>query len=516
MLKKIFKMSGLKLSFLITFVFAGMFFWNLINPTGGSFIEVLDLKFIDFIMKSRGTIRHGNEVVIAAVDTKAVDKYGRWPWSRDKMAILVKALNNHYKAKVIGFDIVFSESDNNYKTAKKIIDQYRKIENSSSNSITSRRLKAIRQNFAKNLNHDAKFGKELSSWENIVLGYFIWTSDEGIKHLTKQEKGKLEERVASSAISIIQGRHFLKDSYMPNRGVGVEPNIPLLAPSNSLHGALNFIPDFTDGIARRVHLLWEFNGEYYPNLDLQMLRRYYDNKPIRLISNESGVQEIRIGSKIISTAGDGSIYINYKGPSFTFSHYSVYDIINKTVPIEKLKGKIILVGGTETGIFDLRATPVGASFPGVEVHANVIENIIHDDYLSQDDLSKLVTLALILTLGILMGLVVPRVGAIVGVIFSLILLIGYVVADLWVFNHYNTWASFSYVTLVIILNWFAIILYRFLVEEKDKRFIQGAFKQYLSPDVIDRLVANPNLLKLGGERKELTAFFSDVQGFSTI
>ena len=71
-------------------------------------------------MKSRGTIQHGNEVVIAAVDTKSVDKYGRWPWSRDKMAVLVKTLNSHYQAKVIGFDIVFSEPDNNYKSAKKV------------------------------------------------------------------------------------------------------------------------------------------------------------------------------------------------------------------------------------------------------------------------------------------------------------------------------------------------------------------------------------------------------------
>ncbi|MBU3918244.1 adenylate/guanylate cyclase domain-containing protein, partial [bacterium] len=234
------------------------------------------------------------------------------------------------------------------------------------------------------------------------------------------------------------------------------------------------------------------------------------------VVNEGGIEAFYIGNKRINTASDGSIMINYRGPAFTFPHYSVYDIINHTIPVEKLKGKIALLGATEVGVFDLRTTPVGTAFPGVEVHANLVDNMINEDYYHRSDFTHFLSFVLILVLGLFVGIVLPRLSALPGFLFSVTLLVVYISANLWFLNYERTWTSFIYIVGVIFINWFAIILFKFFGEEKDKRFIKGAFQQYLSPKVIDRLVADPSLLKLGGEKKEITAFFSDVQGFSTI
>jgi len=107
-------------------------------------------------------------------------------------------------------------------------------------------------------------------------------------------------------------------------------------------------------------------------------------------------------------------------------------------------------------------------------------------------------------------------SALPGLVFSIVLLLGFVAANVWYLFSQGTWISFVYVIGVITFNWFAIVLFKFFGEEKDKRFIKSAFQQYLSPKVIDQLVDDPKMLKLGGEKKEITAFFSDVQGFSTI
>jgi adenylate cyclase len=176
----------------------------------------------------------------------------------------------------------------------------------------------------------------------------------------------------------------------------------------------------------------------------------------------------------------------------------------------------VILGATETGIYDLSTTPFGTAFPGVEVHANLIDNILSDDYLYQSDFIHFLSFLLILFSGLIIGLILTKLRALQGLIFSLLYLVGYFTGNLWLLFNERTWTSFVYVLGVILVNWFAIVLFKFFGEEKDKRFIKGAFQQYLSPKVIDQLVDDPGLLELGGEKREITAFFSDVQGFSTI
>ncbi|MBT4285983.1 MAG: CHASE2 domain-containing protein [Deltaproteobacteria bacterium] len=517
MLKKLFAPSGFRISILVTFIFASVFMTNYLGLRTDSYLELMDKKLVDLIIRARSSKMDQTDVAIIAVDTKSVDKYGRWPWGRNIMAKLLHELNHHYQAKVIGFDMVFSETDPNDVAADQIlsnISQTFRKESKGSKELNEK-FKKIYSKIASKVKNDKIFGAELSKLENVVLGYFFFATDERLKHMTTEELESSAERIERSEITIIQGAQYLDTIPLPTMQA-VESNIPDLSSSNNLNGFFNMFPDPEDGTVRRVHLVLKYKDKYYPSLDLQILKKFYNSNSIRMVVNEGSIYGFYLDDKLINTDSDGSVMINYRGDRMTFSHYSVYDVINKKVPKEALKDKILILGATEVGIYDLRTTPVGIDYPGVEVHASIIDNIIKGDYFYNSDLVDFLTFILILVFGLTVGLVLSKLRALPGLIFSVLILVGYISLNLWFFINEKTWTSFVYIICVIIINWFAVVLFKFFGEEKDKRFIKGAFQQYLSPKVIDQLVENPGMLKLGGEKKELTAFFSDIQGFSTI
>lgn len=518
MLKRFFCISGFKLSLVVTTTFAFLFMSNYLGVGTVSFLNLMDKKIVDFIIRTRGDALPQTDIAIVAIDTKSVDKFGRWPWGRNIMADLLEELQNYYQVSVVGYDVVFSEKDPNDVTSEKVLKTIESLSKKEfkNTRILQNKLKKIYSNVSSQMQYDQRFGASLSKYSNVVLGYFFFPTDERIKHLNEKEILKSAEGIKDSEITIVQGKDEFLDTVPIYQMKAVESNIPELVSGSSLSGYFNMFPDDEDGTVRRVHLVLQYQDKYYPSLGLQMLRRYYGNPPIQLIVNEAGVEAIVLGNKRINTASDGSLMINYRGDRETFAHYSVFDIINRNIPKEELKDKVILLGATEVGIFDLRITPVGIDYPGVEVHANVLDNIIKDDYLYNSDLVDILTFLLIIIFGLVVGVILPKLSALPGFIFTSILLFGYTAINLWFFYNERAWGSFVYILGVITINWFAIILLRFFGEEKDKRFIKNAFKQYLSPTVIDQLVDDPAMLKLGGEKRVMTAFFSDIQGFSTI
>ncbi|MDX2471050.1 MAG: adenylate/guanylate cyclase domain-containing protein [SAR324 cluster bacterium] len=505
-----------KISAAITLLIALLNFSNLISLGQGSFIDLMDKKTIDFILDYKDRSPTSGKVVIVAIDTKSVDRYGRWPWSRDLMAKLLSNLTSYYNVSVVGYDVVFSEPDPNDITAQKVIsDFYNKANALASTDRGRARLSQVKDSIENSYSNDQLFSRALRSTSKAVGGYFFFFSDKNITHLNQLELDREGQKIAGSKISIIRGANHLKNLPLYT-AKAVEGNTAKLTIPSNLYGYFNVFPDFEDGTVRRVHLVMRYKNQFYPSLDLQMVRRYLGNPPIQLIANEGGVERIKLGKKVINTASDGSLMINYRGPAETFKHYSVADVIDRKIPLLELQNKIVLLGATEVGVFDLRTTPVGVAYPGVEVHANVIDNILKDDYFYNSDFTALLTFLLIIAIGLLIGFIFPKLSAITGALFVSGLLALYWAINLYALNAFQSWASFMYITLVILLNWLVLTLFQYFGEEKDKRFIKGAFGQYLSPDVINALVSDPSALKLGGEKKELTCLFSDIQGFSTI
>src|SRR5262249_19011490 len=147
------------------------------------------------------------------------------------------------------------------------------------------------------------------------------------------------------------------------------------------------------------------------------------------------IESIRLGEKTIRPDFDGSILLNYKGPERTFPQYSIYDIIEHKIPVEQLKDKIILVGATEKGVYDLRTVPVGVAYPGVEVHATLLDNLITNTYFRIDLVNSLLTLTLILALGLVLGFTLPHLKGIYGAVLAAALLVIYFILHRWMVNN---------------------------------------------------------------------------------
>jgi adenylate cyclase len=205
--------------------------------------------------------------------------------------------------------------------------------------------------------------------------------------------------------------------------------------------------------------------------------------------------------------------INYRGPAGTFPHYSMTDVVQNKIAPEKFNGKLVLVGATATGIGDLKTTPYGGTnYPGVEIHANVIDNILNERFLQrgqhQAEIDVLLIFLFGIPLGIVLALVSPR-----WMWFCLALLIPFAALNYYAFVH-GSWLNFILPASTLTANVMLVSLYRALVEEKEKRKVRSAFGQYLSPEVIRRLLVNPSLVE--PRKTEITVMFSDIRGFTTI
>jgi adenylate cyclase len=262
-------------------------------------------------------------------------------------------------------------------------------------------------------------------------------------------------------------------------------------------------------------LIQAHNKALFPPLSLQLLKEATRLNSVVRVSPDRRA-EILLGDIAIPVTEKGDFLINYYGPGQTFPYLSASDVIDGTVKPEQLKDKIVLVGATATALPDLHTIPYGPSYPGVEMHATVIENILDQDFLQRPQWFRLLDVMVILGTGLLLGLAALYFKAFGTATLLTFGIGGYLLADYVLFTQQGLWIHTVYPVFSQLLVYFGITLYRFTFEEREKRFIKEAFSQYLAPAVVDQLVENPKLLKLGGERKVLTAFFSDVANFSTI
>ena len=303
-------------------------------------------------------------------------------------------------------------------------------------------------------------------------------------------------------------------------------NIPELAPpDNDEKTSIGFfnISSDADGVLRRGLLVLPFGRskspddyDLYGSLEVQTLRLYLGLKSEQLTINygPAGIASLQFADKLtVKPDYLGRIIINYRGPGGTFPYYSLADVVRHKFPPGSFKGKIVLVGASATGIGDLRTPPYGGiNYPGLEVHANVIDNMLNNGFLTRGVHQELFDLILIflfgMPLGIVLALVSPR-----WMWFGLALLIPFAAMVYMAFLR-GWWLNFTLPAGALTANVMLVSLYRALVEEKEKRKVRTAFGQYLSPEVIRRLLLNPQLVE--PRKTEITVMFSDIRGFTTI
>ena len=472
------------------------------------FLEVLELQLIDQRFMKRGPLPPGPEVVIVAIDEKSQDVLGRWPWPRSTLATLVDNLTDANVA-TIGFDMVFSESgDSISEKTLQLLKKNISLENGQDGLSDS-----MRKEILTGKTSDEQFAESLKNGNNSILGYFFHSNLGEISHLSSKE--------IQISRDLIKPFKYEKLTFHPNAKLkditiapAIESNLPIFTESIVSAGFFNILPD-PDGVVRRYPMIMKSGQDFYAPLVVHVLAHYLEEKPLALIADESGITDVKMGGIDIPVDKKGRFLINYYGGAKTFPHFSAVDIIQGNFEHGEFDSRIVLVGATGTGIYDLRAAPFAKIYPGVEINATIIDNILQGNFLIRPDGYYTYSYLIILLLGVFMSLVLVRLNALKGLALSFILLAANYFGNQELFNR-GIWINMVYPSLQIIAVYLSMTSFNYFQETRQKKFIRGAFGQFLSPTVVQKLVENPDLLKLGGNQMRLTAFFSDVAGFSGI
>lgn len=424
-------------------------------------LERLELLLYDLRYQIHGKSEPAKDVVIVAIDDRSLEKLGRWPWDRSRIAAVIDILREQ-GARVIMMDMIFSEA-------------------------------------AKD---DAILAEAIRKAGNVIVPVVFEFKEDAVKVVPN-------EAVYNSAIPNLQNTENI-EIFPPIHATGLLEPVQKISAAAKTIGHINMIAD-RDGVLRWEVMAVEYNGEFYPSVNLQAVRLFLDIPMEHLVLKMA--EGIQMGDHFIPTDFWNRTLIHYYGPDRTFPHISILDVLEHRVSPDAVKDRIILIGATAIGIYDLRVTPAAPALPGVEKHANVISSILQQEFIYKT--KNITNVMLIFLSGFLFSLLMTKaravLGALLGILFiSIILYSGYLV-----FFRYGLWMDVSYSALNILVIYFAINAYRYATEERYAKQIRSMFSSYVTERVVNELIKNPSLAKLGGERKEVTVLFSDVRGFTT-
>ena len=442
-------------------------------------------------------------VVILDIDERSLDKnaLGRWPWRRDKLSVLLKKLFDEYGIVIVGFDVVFAEPDES--SGLPVLDK-----------LAKGRLKDLGQfqsalnELRPELDYDGIFAKTLKG-RPVVLGYYFNSEENAV------QSGAIPEPVLPKGT--FQGRNI---SFTSWRGFG--GNLPEFQVNAANAGHFNPLVD-PDGVSRRVPMLAEYHGAYYEALSLAMIRVLTGHPKVEPGPSDgssstgySGLEWLKVGPVTIPVDENVSALIPYRGRRGSFKYISLADVYFDKVPKDELRGKIALIGTSAPGLLDLRSTPVGSVFPGVEIHANMITAMLDNDFKQKPPYMLGAEVVLLLIGGIALAMLVPLVSPLKATLVSLlaILLITGLNVILWTKGGMVLPLASS---LLMTAALFALNMsWGYFVESRSKRQFTELFGQYVPPELVDKMAADPEKYSMEGKSEELTVLFSDIVGFTSI
>jgi adenylate cyclase len=524
---------GITLAALVVYFFS--FFGESPTPILG-FLQRLENSSLDmrFLYRPPSATPIDPRIVIVDIDQHTQEVLGKWPFSRVHFAHLLDALHEG-NAKVAAFDITFSKPD---QTAAPLRSLWADMEAQQKQGAPAdpKLMKELQRRIGE-YDADKQFAQSIQKFGAVVLGNFFLHTEADMRGMDEKTLDDYANQIAFYSFPSVRplnpttgkaDRIALIEKFRPDRLLpeGTEANLAVLTSAlseeTSSTGFFNIYSD-DDGVIRRSNLIIPYGRskdltewDIYASLEVQAIRSFLGlpNEQVVLEFGPIGASRIVFGDAAkVHTDELGRVYVNYHGPSYTYPHYSMADVIERKVKLETFGGKIVLIGATATGIGDLRTTPFGShDYPGVEIHANVIDDILNHSFLKRGAKQSLWDFLLILFFGIPFGiwlaLISPR-----WMWFGFVMLALLIGIDRFAFLR-GWWLNFTIPALTLTLNVILISLYRALVEEKEKRRVRAAFGQYVSPEVVRRLLVNPQLVE--PRKTEITVMFSDIRGFTTI
>lgn len=436
-------------------------------------------------------------VVIADIDERSLAAIGHWPWDRGVIADFMDSLLNHYQTRAVGFDILFAESDTD--------PGVQALKEMASGTLKNNRaFQRQWQTLEPRLDFDGRLASIIRD-KPVVMGYVFDQGDADTLNVLPEPIGSLPES--------FRGRLNIPQP------LGFSGNLAELQEA-ALYGGFFDNPAIDrDGVFRRVPLIQEYQGQLYGSLALGLLRAAENDPPVDLKldtqSNYPYVDAMLVGDHYFPLGPLASVLVPYRGPAYSFPYVSIIDILEKKVPESVLKDRIVLVGTSAPGLKDQRTTPFESSYPGVEVHANLVAGLLDNNLMHEPGWLIAVEFFTLLILSGVFGYLSGRLDPL-----RSLLLTGVVIAVLLGTNalawHSGLVLPIASPLVLVVVVFIFQMAWGFFVEARDKRAVTRLFGQYVPPELVEEMALAPDTISVAGESRELTVLFSDVRGFTTI
>jgi adenylate cyclase len=447
-------------------------------------LQSLRARTFDFYQVLKPREAKLRPAVIVDIDEASLAAFGQWPWPRTLLADLVAKLTKLGSA-AIAFDIIFSEPDR--MSPAVAAQSFRNLD------------PQTRDQLQKLPSNDDVFADAIRR-SRVILG-------ESGHHLASPQSGPQPPGAGFAMMGPDPSPYLMT---FP----GLIQNIPALEQAAAGRGMLTIRAE-PDGIVRRVPMVMKAHGTMIPALTLEMLRVVTHSGAIRIKSDAAGIHSVAIPGLVIPTDRNGQLYIH-------FAHYdparyvSAKDVLEDRVPADRINRKLVLIGTSAVGLRDIKTTPIDPAMSGVEVHAQVLENVLSNSVLVYPDYAIGAELAAV----VIIGLTIIALGPILGAAMMLTLgavVAAVVVAGSWYFFvAHRILIDATYPLLATFLVYLTLIFINYFREQIQRRRIRTAFGQYLAPSLVEQLAHSHETLVLGGEERDMTIMFSDVRGFTTI
>ena len=467
--------------------------WNL------PWVQQLESTLYD--LRVRTTLKTGVDprIVILDIDEKSLahPRLGRWPWGRDQLAALMDIVFTDYHMAAVGFDVVHAEADRS--DGLQALKAFAKESPQHQTAIEQ----ALAQ-YRPTGSNDAQFQAALHKYP-IVLGYYF------TQRTTTPPSGTLP-----TALMTARG-----DLDLGPRWASYGANLPQFQDDKQAAGHFQGLLD-PDGVVRRAWVLSNYQEHYFESLSLAMVRLLTGSAPVdlqvgkRLLHKEPVLESLQLAGMKVPLMPDGSAWIPYRGVAGSYRYISLADVLDKKVEPKALEGLIGIVGSSTSGLLDLRSTPVGEVYPGVEIHANMISGIM--DGTIPQLLPQAAWIEVLLVVGLLLlgNLILPRLGPLPSVTLLVLGLSTLFGAAWWAWTHGRWIVPMASTSLALALPALTHLWFNYVSAARIQLQMQDLFGQYVPPELVQKMAQNPSHYSMEGRAAELTVLFSDIRGFTSI
>ncbi|QTD45579.1 CHASE2 domain-containing protein [Ottowia testudinis] len=442
-------------------------------------------------------------VVIIDIDERSLARVGQWPWSRTRVAALVRELIERQQVAALGLDVVFAEPDGS--SGLQNLEQLAREDLRDNAAFGDWLARA-----APSLNYDQQLAAALQSGP-VALGYYF-SSDQDARR-----SGALPRPLA--VLDALPHGMLQWDGYGGNIA-------PLTVVAHTA-GFFNSVAD-PDGKVRAVPLIAGFDSAFYESLSLAMLRLGRGQSPLQ-VRRVGGRADGELSSVVVGVGADrlqvpldtrGTALVPYRGPGGpaggSFRYISALDVLEGRLEPGQLKGRYALLGFTTPGLMDLRATPVGEAYPGVEVHANLVSGMLDGRIAARPDYSAAYEVVLLFLLGAVLAIGLPMLPVGGALALGLALLGGLLALDLSLYLGAGLVMPLAASLVLTLTALAANMALGYFVESRAKRELARQFATYVPPELVRQMERNPERYSMQARAEELTVMFCDLRGFTTL